>query len=197
MSERYVSIPRRPYQHKTKASAHGSADHPCSAQYYRTKLQIETERPHQERSDSLLPRIRRVLIRRVAIHPIIRDLPRVRHRVAPERLRLDPEISHHAPRHVAQRERDRAAVAVLARARRVVRPPRLAVPVDPARRVRVDDEVAAGDDEPGGLGLDEDDAVGVGGVQPVLDVWLELGANVMSGMVVLEERWDAHAEVAV
>ena len=40
--------------------------------------------------------------------------------------------------------------------------------------MRVDDEVAAGDDEPGGLVLDEDDAVGVVGVEPVLDVWLEL-----------------------
>ena len=40
--------------------------------------------------------------------------------------------------------------------------------------MRVDGEVAAGDDEPGGLVLDEYDAVGVIGVQPVWDVWDEL-----------------------
>ena len=134
-----------------------------------------THRNHDR--DLLLPRIRRVLVRRVAVHPIVRDLARVRHRVAPERLRLDPEVPYHPAGDVAERERDGAAVAVLAGARRVVRPPRLAVPVDAARRVRVDDEVAAGDDEPGGLVLDEDDAVGVVGVEPVLDVWLELSAN--------------------
>ena len=37
----------------------------------------------------------------------------------------------------------------------------------------------AGDDEPGGLVLDEDDAVGVGRVKPVLDVGDELGPKGM------------------
>ena len=132
--------------------------------------------PPSPRKVSLLPRIRRILIRSIAQHAIIHHLTRIRHRIAPERLRLNPEVLHHSPRHVLQSERNRAPVAVLARAGREVRPPRLAVAVDAARVVRVDGEVVARDDEPGGLVLDEYDAVGVVGVQPVLDVWEELRA---------------------
>ena len=121
-----------------------------------------------------MPHKRRVLVCRIAVHPIVQYVSRVRNRVAPERLRLDPKVAHNRTRDIAQGERDGAPVAVLAHARRKVRPPRLAIPVDPARAVRVDREVAAGDDEPGGLVLDEYDPVGVVGVQPVLDVWDEL-----------------------
>ena len=112
------------------------------------QLHLEPQKNH-----SLLPHKRRVLVRRIAIHPIIHDLARLRDSIAPERLRLDPEIPHDPTRDVAQRERNRAPVAVLARAVREVRPPGLAVAVDAARGVSIDGEVVAGDDEPGGLVL--------------------------------------------
>ena len=124
--------------------------------------------------DSLLPKPPLVPILRDAPHPIIKHVPRVRDGIAPERRRVDPEVPHRRPRDARERERDGAPVAVEARRVSVPRPPELAVADDPARAVRVDREVAAGDDEPGGLVLDEDDAVGVVGVQPVLDVWDEL-----------------------
>lgn len=38
----------------------------------------------------------------------------------------------------------------------------------------IDGEVMAGDDEPRGLVLNENDAIGIVRVEPILDVWLEL-----------------------
>ena len=75
---------------------------------------------------------------------------------------MDPEIPHRPTCDVRQRERDWTTVAIFPRAGSIVRPPGLAVAVDPAGVVRVDEEVVTGDDEPGGLVLDKDDAVGVG-----------------------------------
>ena len=98
---------------------------------------------HSPLSDSLLPRVRRVLIGRIAVHSIVGDVARLRNGIAPKRLRLDPKVPHHPPRHVLQCERNRAPVPVLARAGGEVRPPRLAVAVDAARVVRVDGEVGA------------------------------------------------------
>ena len=75
---------------------------------------------------------------------------------------MDPEIPHRPTCDVRQRERDWTTVAIFPRAGSKVRPPGLAVAVDPAGVVRVDEEVVTGDDEPGGLVLDKDDPVGVG-----------------------------------
>lgn len=50
----------------------------------------------------------------------------------------------------------------------------MAIAGDAAGVVGVDSEVMAGDDEPGGLGLDEDDSVGVVAVEPVFDIGFEL-----------------------
>ena len=136
----------------------------------------------QRKRDSLFPHESRILVRRIAKHPIIHHIPRVRNRIAPKRLLLDPKILDRRARHIAQRQADWATIPILARARRVVAPPRLAVPVDAACAMRVDGEVAPGEDEPGGLVLDEDDAVGVGCVEPVLDVGLELEWAARVGM---------------
>ena len=119
----------------------------------RKEKTAEANRRIKQREDSLLTNKRRVLIRRITHHPIIHHIPRVRNRIAPKRLLLDPEGLDLRASDIAQREADRPSVPVLARARRVVAPPRLAVPVDAARAVRVDGVVGAGDDEPGGLAL--------------------------------------------
>lgn len=126
----------------------------------------------------LLACIQRVLIRGIAVHPVVYDFARVGDSVAPERLRLDPEVFHQRTRHVLQREGNRASVAVFTSDGLEVRPPWLAVAVDAAGVVGVDDKVVAGDDKPGRLVLDEDDAVGVVRVEPVVDVGHKLCSNV-------------------
>ena len=132
---------------------------------------------HGPLSDSLLPRVRGVLIGSVAVHPIVRDVARLRDGIAPKRLRFDPEILNDTSSNVAERERNRASIAILARAVRKIRPPGLSVPVDSSCGVGVDHEVVACDDKPGGLVLDEDNAVRVIRVQPVIDIRLELKDN--------------------
>ena len=87
---------------------------------------------------------------------------------------MDPEIPHRPTCDVRQRERDWTTVAIFSRAGSKVRPPGLAVTVDPAGIVSVDEEVVTGDDEPGRLGLDEDDTEGVRGIHPERKVEDEL-----------------------
>ena len=106
-------------------------------------LLISTDDEH-----SLRAGIQRVLVRGVAAHAVVRDLARVRDGVAPEGLRIDGEVADGAPRDARERERDGPSVAVFARAVGKEGPPRLAVALDPARAVCVNDEVAPGDDKP-------------------------------------------------
>lgn len=84
-----------------------------------------------------------------------------------------------------QRERDRTTIAILASAVGEVGPPFLAVALDSTNVMGVDDEVSACDNEPGGLALDEDNAVRVVWVEPVLNVWTELEAEELSDLVCL------------
>ena len=79
---------------------------------------------------------------------MVHDLARVRDGVAPERLRLDPEVLHERTRDILERECNRASVSVLASDSLEVRPPRLSIAVDAAGVVGVDHEVVASDDEP-------------------------------------------------
>ncbi len=109
--------------------------------------------PERKQKDALGAKERRVRIRRVALHAVVHDLRGAHDRVAPERRAVDEEAAYGPARRGRERERDGPPVAVQARAVREVRPPRLAVACDAARAVCVDEEVAAGDDEPGGLAL--------------------------------------------
>ena len=138
---------------------------------------MEDIKEHSPLSDSLLPRVRRVLIGRIAVHSIVGDVARLRNGITPKRLRLNSEIFDNTPSDVTERERNRASIAILARTVRKVRPPGLSVPVDSSCGVGVDHEVVACDDKPGGLVLDEDNAVRVIRVQPVIDIRLELKDN--------------------
>lgn len=76
---------------------------------------------------SLLTEERRIRIRRVALHAVVRHIHRIRNRVAPERRRVDRKVANRATRRVEDGQRERAAVAVVARVRREVLPPWLCV----------------------------------------------------------------------
>ena len=76
---------------------------------------LSSGNPGEVQNDLLLSRVQRVLVRRIAVHTIIHHLARVCHRIAPERLRLNPEVLDYAPRDVLEREGERAPVPVLTR----------------------------------------------------------------------------------
>ena len=132
---------------------------------------------HGSSFDSLLPGIHRVLIGCVAVHPVISDVAQLRDGVATNWLRFNPKIPDDTLSDVTEPERNRAPIAILARAVRKARPPGLSVPVNASYGVRIDDEVVPPDDKPGGPVLDEDNAVRVIRIQPVVDIWFELEEN--------------------
>ena len=62
--------------------------------------------------DELLPKELGVRVRRVALHAVVRDVLRVRDRVAPERRRVDGEVFDRAALSLKDSEGKRTTVAI-------------------------------------------------------------------------------------
>lgn len=73
--------------------------------------------------DSLLSEERRVRVRRIALHAVVRDVDGLRDSIAPEGGRVNRKVADRAPRCVEDSQRERTTVAVLARVGGEVLPP--------------------------------------------------------------------------
>jgi hypothetical protein len=69
--------------------------------------------------------VSRVRVRRIAHHAVVHDIGRVSDSIAPERVRVDPEVADDRVLCVRERESDRPAIVVLAGSASIVIIPRL------------------------------------------------------------------------